>query len=97
MAYFPPVDDERRVRWGRDEELLAPLGGWSGFEIADFERKGVDPEEIRITLRRNPDESLCCGECGREASRIQEYQERVARDLPRFDGRTCLRIESRRV
>lgn len=82
---------------GRDEELLASLGGWSGFEIADFERKGGDPEEIWITLRRKPDEPLHCGECGREVSRIHEYQQRVVRDLPLFDARTYLRIESCRV
>jgi hypothetical protein len=79
---------------GRDEELLASLGGWSGFEIADFERQGGDPEEVWITLRRKRDEPLYCGECGREASRIHEYQERVVRDLPLFDARTYLRIES---
>ncbi|MBS3743237.1 MAG: transposase family protein [Wenzhouxiangellaceae bacterium] len=82
---------------GRGEGLLASLGGWPGFEIADFECKGGDPEEIWITLRRKPDEPLCCDECGREASRIQEYQERVARDLPLFDAPTYLRIESCRV
>ena len=37
----------------RDEELLSSLGGWSGFEIAGFERRQGDPEEVWITLRHN--------------------------------------------
>lgn len=36
-------------RMDRDEELLSSLGGWSGFEIVDFERREGDPSEIWIT------------------------------------------------
>lgn len=81
----------------RDEELLASLGGWTGFEIADFERKAGDPEEIWITLKRKETTPLYCGACGRAASRVHEHQERVVRDLPLFDARTYLKIESCRV
>ena len=81
----------------RDEELLSSLGGWSGFEIVDFERREGDPSEIWITLKRKDETPLLCGACGREASRVHEHQERVVRDLPPLDARTYLKIESCRV
>lgn len=31
---------------GQDSELLSALGEWSGFEVAEVERKPGDPEEI---------------------------------------------------
>ena len=61
----------------RHEELLSALGGWSGFEIASFERREGDSEEIWITLRRKDEAPLHCGACGREASRVNNTQAKL--------------------
>ena len=81
----------------RDTELLEALGDWAGFEIAGFERRAGEPEEIWITLRRKPGAQLYCGACDRPATRVHEEQERTVRDLPLFDARTYLRIQCCRV
>lgn len=81
----------------RNAELLSALGEWSGFEVTGVERQGVDPEEIWITLRRQAEAPMHCGHCGREVQRVHEQYERVVRDLPLFDARTYLKIQTCRV
>ena len=82
---------------GEDSELLSALGEWSGFEVADVERKPGDPEEIWITLQRVEDSPRHCGRCGRPSTRVHEEQQRVVRDLPLFDAQTYLKIRTCRV
>lgn len=79
------------------QQLMEALGGWEGFEIAGFERREGKPPEIHIRLQRKPDAPLRCGECGRETTRVHEQTERVVQDLPLFDTRTYLIVESCRV
>ena len=81
----------------REAELLKALGDWPGFEINGIERREGPPAEIWITLRRSAEVPLRCGECGRETTRVHEHQERVVQDLPLFDAKTYLRVQTCRV
>lgn len=80
-----------------ESALLTALGDWTGFEIAHYEKKPGSPAEIWITLKLRDDVPKLCGQCGREATRIHEYYERVVRDLPLFDARTYLKLQTCRV
>lgn len=82
---------------GQDSELLSALGEWSGFEVAEVERKPGDPEEIWIILQRVEEAPRHCGHCGRPSTRVHEEQQRVVRDLPLFDAQTYLKIRTCRV
>lgn len=79
------------------QQLMEALGGWDGFEIDGFERRESQPPEIHIRLRRKQDVPLRCGECGKETSRVHEQTQRIVQDLPLFDARTYLIVESCRV
>jgi len=77
--------------------LLDALGGWAGFEIVGYEKIAGPPAEIWITLKLKEGVPRYCGQCGHETTRIHEHYERVVRDLPLFDARTYLRLQTCRV
>jgi transposase len=85
----------------RDEDLVAALGSWEGFEVVRIERREVGgPPPVRemvFTLRARPGHPKQCSRCGAAVVEIHDVTERRVRDLPVFECETWVVFPRARV
>lgn len=83
-----------------DNQYIAKLGDWQGFEVVLIERRPSahgEGDEIWIDLFPDRERPMICSGCGQVSEHVHDWTERWVRDLPAWGAETFLLVHVRRL